>query len=697
MASIHGVYCFLLVVGVSAHLATRGQDKVTPVEKVIELLEKLQGQIEEEGKKEATQYDKYSCFCKEQADNKLYAIEKSNKKIKELANQIGVLDAEIAELNGDIAELATRISELEGEIKTAVAVRAKEHAGYLKEAADMNGAINALVGAIKALKDSKAQLVDAKLDFVQIQGLANKVLQTAQSVSDFHLSDAQLRALSLLNEPGKPATYEYQSNDIIATLQGLLVDFKQMKKELDEGEFQLKAAFDSKKLGLENEKKFAEKEQTEKEEVQAMKSDQKHAAEEDKNEETNMRDADQSFMDVLTKACQTKAQDWDQRSKTRADELTAIATALETLRSGVKPNWGANKKLVGFTQRSNKPKGHWVWEPDTSFLQLHSASSAPQRALTLLDKAAGRLKSSILTSIVMKMKVSTSEDHFVKVRGLIKDLIEKLEADAKSEATQKSFCDGAMKDATTSRDSAQADVESLTAKLTQLEAEKAETEFDISVLSEQIAELQKALNEAIQLRAEERAANEKTIAEAGEGKDAVEFALTVLREFYDGAAGLVQYVPPDSDREGNTVGDLAPEAFEGHYHGKQSSSKGIIGILEVILSDFERTVDTVTQEEKDAQDEFDQFEADTKKDISDKEQAKTDKEAKLATIKDDIADTTDKLIDAKKAHAGALEELEKLTAMCVEGEETYAERVAKREQEIEALKEALNILETWQA
>merc|ERR1719223_1961301 len=134
------------------------------------------------------------------------------------------------------------------------------------------------------------------------------------------------------------------------------------------------------------------------------------------------------------------------------------------------------------------------------------------------------------------MKVSTSEDHFVKVRGLIKDLIEKLEADAKSEATQKSFCDGAMKDATTSRDGAQADVESLTAKLTQLEAEKAETEFDISVLSEQIAELQKALNEAIQLRAEERAANEKTIAEAGEGKDAVDFALTVLREFYDGAA-----------------------------------------------------------------------------------------------------------------------------------------------------------------
>jgi len=171
----------------------------------------------------------------------------------------------------------------------------------------------------------------------------------------------------------------------------------------------------------------------------------------------------------------------------------------------------------------------------------------------------------------------------------------------------------------------------------------------------------------------------------------------VLQEFYNGAAGLIQYVPPDSDRDGKTVGDLAPEAFEGDYHGKQSSAKGIIGILEVILSDFERTVDTVTGEEKDAQADFEQFEADTKADIADKEQVKSEKEAKLATIKGDIADTTDKLIDAKKAHAGALEELEKLTAMCVEGEETYAERVAKRDQEIEALKEALSILETWQS
>ena len=41
---------------------------VTPVEKVTELLKQLSADLEKEGKAEAAQYDKFSCFCKEQAD-----------------------------------------------------------------------------------------------------------------------------------------------------------------------------------------------------------------------------------------------------------------------------------------------------------------------------------------------------------------------------------------------------------------------------------------------------------------------------------------------------------------------------------------------------------------------------------------------------------------------------------------------------
>merc|ERR1711881_32939 len=106
----------------------------------------------------------------------------------------------------------------------------------------------------------------------------------------------------------------------------------------------------------------------------------------------------------------------------------------------------------------------------------------------------------------------------------------------------------------------------------------------------------KALKEAEELRAAEKAENEKTIADAEEGLAAVKYALTVLSEFYENA--FLQYVPPNADREGKTVSDLAPEIFNDKYHGNQDASKGIIGLLEIIVSDFERTIETTTKEEK---------------------------------------------------------------------------------------------------
>merc|ERR1719232_2229959 len=92
--------------------------QVTPMEKVIVLLKDLSAKVEAEGKKEAAQYDKYACFCKEQADNKLYAIETSEEKIKKLKAKIADLTAKISELDGDVATLSKKIDDLAGEIKT---------------------------------------------------------------------------------------------------------------------------------------------------------------------------------------------------------------------------------------------------------------------------------------------------------------------------------------------------------------------------------------------------------------------------------------------------------------------------------------------------------------------------------------------------------------------------------------------------
>ena len=56
-----------------------------------------------------------------------------------------------------------------------------------------------------------------------------------------------------------------------------------------------------------------------------------------------------------------------------------------------------------------------------------------------------------------------------------------------------------------------------------------------------------------------------------------------------------------------TVSDLAPGTFEGAYEGKQQRSKGVLGMLNVIKSDFECTISTTEEAESDAETEFQEF------------------------------------------------------------------------------------------
>mmetsp|Transcript_135866 Transcript_135866/g.378636 ORF Transcript_135866/g.378636 Transcript_135866/m.378636 type:complete len:716 (+) Transcript_135866:72-2219(+) len=704
------VACVLPVCALRSSGSATVSLQVTPVEKVISLLGKISMQIEEEGKNEAAEYDKYACFCKEQLDSKTYAIEKSEEKIEVLTAKIAKLDADITELLQQVTQLSTEITGLEGDISAEEATRAADHAAYLTSDANITGAIKAVEGALKAFEESKSQLVDTKLDLTQVRAATGEALKAMSLAPQFGTPNGELVAASALleqasqAEPGKPQGYEYQSNDVIDTLKTLLMQFKARKKSLFDDEYALRTVSEKKVLGLTNEKTFKEKEKTEKEAIADAKSEEKSAAESDKQAEEQAKTADEEFRGELQSQCEEKAKEWDQRSKTRAEELTAISEATEILKSGVNPVYGANRRLVGLQQQQGifKPKwqdqvsGHGIPVALLQEVQEHkSAASAAEvagRALRLLDNAAGRLGSARLTALASKLALQA--DHFEKVRGLISDLIARLEAEAEAEATSKTECDTQMGEATSNRDAQKLNMEKEAAIISEKEAEKAQLTSEIATLSQEIADLSKALNERAELRAEEKADNARTVADAGAGKAAVQEAISILQAFY---GSLLQYTPPNSDREGKTVGDRAPElSYSGEYKGKTEASKGVIGLLEVILSDFERTESTVGSAETAAQSEFEAFETATNTDIGTKRSEKETKETAVETAEGALVDAQNAKMTAERLHKSFIEELEKLSSMCVEGEESWSERKAKREQEIEALKQALKILEEWQ-
>merc|ERR1719450_1184726 len=123
--------------------------------------------------------------------------------------------------------------------------------------------------------------------------------------------------------------------------------------------------------------------------------------------------------------------------------------------------------------------------------------------------------------------------------------------------------------------------------------------------SEGIAAIDKAVKEATQMREEEKAKNTETIADAKEAQDAVAQAMSVLKEFYAKAGEATALVQQ-------------PEVFDEPYKGNQAGAGGVIGMLEVIQSDFARLEAETKAAEESAQKEYDQFMTDSETDKAQK-------------------------------------------------------------------------------
>merc|ERR1719321_1921909 len=138
--------------------------------------------------------------------------------------------------------------------------------------------------------------------------------------------------------------------------------------------------------------------------------------------------------------------------------------------------------------------------------------------------------------------------------------------------------------------------------------------------------------------------------------------------------------------------DDAPATFDKPYQGLGAENGGVVGMLEVIASDFARLESDTTSAEAQAASEYKTFMNDSEVDRAtkstdqkNKEHTKTRKEGDLVTTKKDLKGTQAEL-DAALAY------YEKLKPSCVDAGVDYNTRVERREAEIQSLKEALSIL-----
>merc|ERR1719456_1057088 len=201
---------------------------VTPVEKVVEMIRDLQTQVQEEGTKEATTYDKFACFCKSKTDEKTKAIEAGETSVSELTATLDSLTSKRGTLVENIQNLNSEIAGYEDQLKEASGLRKDEKATFEANLLDMNKAISSLERAINTLKASKS--------LVAVKSVVRKSLLLADAL-DILPASLQGRKVvtALLAQPDVPVSdYDFHSGDIISTLEGLLNTFRDNKVQLED-------------------------------------------------------------------------------------------------------------------------------------------------------------------------------------------------------------------------------------------------------------------------------------------------------------------------------------------------------------------------------------------------------------------------------------------------------------------------------
>merc|ERR1712241_403410 len=247
--------------------------------------------------------------------------------------------------------------------------------------------------------------------------------------------------------------------------------------------------------------------------------------------------------------------------------------------------------------------------------------------------------------------------------------------EAEEDATEKAYCDEEMAKTGAKHGELTDDVAKLTAKLDQAESKVVSLTEDIKQLEAELAALAKSQSEMDKLRQEQ---NEDYLAASADlklGLEGVRKALTVLRDYYGSAALLQQPAMPEAHTKATGAGT------------------GIIGILEVVESDFAKGLAKEEAQEDDSASEYDEITQENKVTKTMKDQDVKCKTAEVKSLAKAIAELSSDKETLSTELAAVNEYYAKIKDRCIAKPETYESRKARREAEIQGLKEALAILQ----
>jgi hypothetical protein len=650
--------------------------KNRPVSKVITLLKDMLKQLEKEAETDEEIYDKMACWCETNDREKTKAIKDAEARIADLTTQIEEYTALSARLGAEIKNLEKEVAENQEALDQATAIRQKQLAEFNAEEKDLLESISALKAAVTVLsKHHGGSLVQIpRSHMLSVAATLQHEMQKHAIILKGVFTRAERKAVDAFiqapedyfdAEPTFKQSYAPASGEIFGILKQMKETFESNLSAAQKEEMANQKAFEDLKAAKEAEI-AAGQAQIDTKTQELAETDEKLAMAKQDIEDTRASlAADEQFLMMLKEKCAMTDKEWEERQKTRQEEMEAVSKALAVLSSDDAHDL--------FTRTFNP----------AALLQKTSATDSKNRAAAakLLSAVAEKVRSPRLATLATQVRL----DAFTRVKKAIDDMIAQLLKEKEDEIKHKDFCVDEFNTNQLQTEKKEREKVDLLAKIEDLEMTiKALTEA-IEALKAEIAEMQVQLKRAGEDREKENKEFQMTVADQRETQKLLQAALSVLAGFYgkkEAAAALVQKQEP--------VGPPPPPGFESYK--KSAASGGVMAMLQQIISDAKAMETETIRSEEDAQKAYEDFVKETNASIEAKSKDIVNKSQEKAKAEADLVETK----EAKEAVLLELEQLSnynaQLHASCDFVLKNFDLRQTARDEEVEALRQAKAIL-----
>merc|ERR1719198_2668570 len=585
----------------------------------------------------------------------------------------------IEELTASSARLNTEIKNLEGEVARnqealdkATAIRQKQLADFNEEEKDALEAISALKAAIVVLSKHHPSALQTE-SLMHIASMMQKQMHKHADLLREVITPTQRRAIASFAQapadyfdasPTFKQSYAPQSGQIFGILKQMKETFEANLAASQKEENENQKAYEDLKAAKEAEIQ-AGQEQIETKTQELADTDEKLAQSKQDIEDTRASlAADEKFLAELKEKCQMTDQEWEERQKTRQEEMAAVSKALAILSS--------DDAHDTFTKTFN---------PEFTQTAISMRSKRRDQAATVLSAAARKFMNPRLAQLATTVQL----DAFTKVKKAIDDMVAQLMKEKEDEIKHKDWCVDEMNTNERTTEMKNRDKDDLNAKIEDLTSTIDTLTKAIETLKAEIAEMQVQLKRAGEDREKENKEFQTTVVDQRASQKLLQAALAILQEFY----GKPKEVPAFA-QGADPAGPPPPPGFEAYK--KSAASGGVMGMIQQIINDTKAMEAETIRSEEDAQKAYEDFVKETNASIEAKSKDIINKSETKAKAEDD-------LVEAKKEKESVMVELEQLAnynaelhSSCDFIMKNFDLRQTARDEEVEALRQAKAIL-----